>query len=177
MKFKPCPIPADLAIHSQFRRIDYQDCYSRTVASETPPSVDLLARLFFSDAMPKWIQWLLSVRERIIARTGRAGDDWSRAVPGDPNPVAIGDRIGPWKVVDRTATEIVFREDEGHLDFAFSLRVRPDVATFSVEATTLVEFHGWPGRIYFLPVKPFHRRIVPVHMDSVLEKAMRIFAV
>ena len=44
---------------------------------------------------------------------------------------------------------------------------------FEVLATTLVDFHGLPGVICFLPLKPFHRRIVPSLMDSVLAAATR----
>jgi hypothetical protein len=43
----------------------------------------------------------------------------------------------------------------------------------AVLATTLVEFHGLPGKAYFLPVKPVHRFLVPRHMDSVLRAARR----
>lgn len=40
----------------------------------------------------------------------------------------------------------------------------------------MVEFHNAGGRAYFVPVRPFHRLIVPRHMDSVL-RAARIVAV
>lgn len=172
--FARVEVPADLPASSPLARIDYADCYGATLpAAEVPPAVDRLARLFFSEAMPGWIRRLLDLRDRVAARTGAGKDDWTSPDPSDPRPVAVGDRIGPWKVAARSGTEIVFLEKEGHLDFAFSLRVVQAPEGTAVLATTLVEFHGLPGKAYFLPVKPVHRFLVPRHMDSVLRAARR----
>lgn len=172
--FRAHPVPADLLAASPLARVDYADCYGATLpAAEDSPAVDRLARLFFSEAMPGWIRKLLDLRDRVAARTGAGKDDWTSPDPSDPRPVAVGDRIGPWKVAAKSETEIVFLEKESHLDFAFSLRaVRVREGT-AILATTLVEFHGLPGKAYFLPVKPVHRLLVPRHMDSVLRAAMR----
>lgn len=174
MKFRPHPVPPDLVAAPPLGRIDYADCYRATLSAiDEPPDVDRLARLFFSDAMPRWIRKLLAFRDRVAAKTGAGLDDWTSPDPSDRRPVEVGDRIGPWKVATKTKTEIVFLEKEGHLDFAFSLRVVHEPNGTAILATTLVEFHGLPGKAYFLPVKPFHRFLVPRHMDSVLSAAMR----
>jgi hypothetical protein len=174
VKFRPCPVPSDLLAAPPLARIDYADCYGATLdAAAVMPPVDLLARLFFSEAMPGWVRRLLALRDRVAARTVAAQDDWTSPDPSDPRPVAVGDRIGPWKVASRSETEIVFLEREGHLDFAFSLRTVAEPEGTAILATTLVEFHGLPGKAYFLPVRPIHRFLVPRHMDSVLRAAKR----
>jgi hypothetical protein len=168
MTFKSCPVPTDLLAKNQFDRVDYQDCFRGDFTSKFVPQVDALAKAFFSDAMPRWIRTLLGIRNRLVAKFGLNSDGWRPLEQSDQRPIAIGEKVGMWRVVDRNATEIVFRENDKHLDFTFSLRVIPREAGFTVEATTLVEFHGLPGKLYFLPVKPFHKRIVPAHMDAVL---------
>jgi len=174
VKFRSAPVPADLFATPPLGRIDYADCYRATLSAiDEPPDVDRLARLFFSDAMPRWIRKLLALRDRVAAKTGAGLDEWTSPDPSDRRPVEAGDRIGPWKVAAKSETEIVFLEKEGHLDFAFSLRVVPALDGAEILATTLVEFHGLPGKAYFLPVKPFHRFLVPRHMDSVLSAALR----
>ena len=49
--------------------------------------------------------------------------------------------------------EVLFGEDDRHLDYRVSLLARDRQATLS----TVVRFHGNAGRAYFLIVRPFHR--------------------
>ena len=49
--------------------------------------------------------------------------------------------------------EVLFGEDDGHLDYRVSLLARDRQATLS----TVVRFHGNVGRAYFLILRPFHR--------------------
>lgn len=172
MRFSPVPVPSDLLAIRQFESVHYADCYRCPAPGHDPITVDLLARLFFSEAMPSWIRRAIAFNERAQERAGKR-PEWTMPDPTDPSPVETGTRTGPWKVVDRDATEIVFREDAFHLDFAFSLHVRGQGDDRAIEATTLVAFHGLPGKLYFAPVGPIHRRLVPRHMDAVLRIASR----
>lgn len=168
--FIPTAVPADLLAHATILRCDYADCYQARMAVGTPqPSVDLLARLFFSDAMPSWIRTLLSLRNRAVRRFGLQNDDWHPVNSRETQTLSVGDKVGRWTIVARSQEEIVFSEDDKHLLFAFSLRV--SATDRAIQATTLVEFHNVAGRVYFIPVKPFHRFIVPRHMESVLRAA------
>ena len=168
--FSPIAVPEELLVHSCGLRHDYADCYQALLAPEDPlPPVDLLTRLFFSDAMPRWIRSLLSLRNRAVRRFGLKGDDWEDADPREGKPLAVGDKVGPWRIVARSQDEIVLAEDDKHLRFALSLRV--SAVDRTVQATTVVEFHNAAGRAYFVPVKPFHRLLVPRHMASVLRAA------
>jgi len=176
LKFAECDLPKDLVATRQLERVGYQDCYvARIPARGTTISVAPLARLFFSDAMPSWVRKVVDMRAKAVARSGKPDPDWTSADPKDPRPIEVGDRVGPWRVVDRTATEIVFRENAWHLDFVFSIEVSTTAISGEIEihAATLVQFHRFAGALYFLPVKPFHRRLVPRHMDAVLRCALR----
>lgn len=169
-EFVSIAVPSDLLAHTGIRRCDYADCYQATVAAGAPlPDVDLLARLFFSDAMPRWIRSLLSLRNRAVQSFGLKHDDWTPVDPRAQGSLAVDDKVGPWRIVARSREEIVFAQDDRHLRFALSLRV--SAVDRTVQASTLVEFHNTAGRAYFIPVKPFHRLLVPRHMDSVLRAA------
>lgn len=170
--FVATPVPPGLLVHSCGLRSDYADCYQARLAAYTPfPHVDQLARLFFSDAMPGWVRTLLSLRNRAVRRFGLKGDGWEDADPRAVAPLAVGDKVGPWTILARSPDEIVLADDDRHLRFAFSLRASASDCT--ILATTVVELHNLAGRAYFVPVKPFHRLIVPRHMASVLNAAMR----
>lgn len=169
--FAATTVPTDLAVHLEFEQVDYADCYAASIPADRPaPGVDRLARGFFSDGMPRWIRRIVEMQEGTARKAGR-DSGWTLVDPAEPSRVVPGQRVGPWLAVARTETEIVFREDSPHLDFAFSLNIREAEDSRRIEATTLVRFHNAAGRIYFAPVRPFHRRLVPAHMDSVLRAA------
>ena len=169
--FAATSVPSDLAVNLEFERVDYADCYAATLPGHrSSPTVDRLARGFFSDAMPGWIRRIVGLQER-CARPSEKDLSWSPVDPRDPSPVVPGQWVGPWLAVARTATEIVFREDSHHLDFAFSLNLRETEGSVRIEATTLVRFRNLAGKLYFAPVRHFHRRLVPAHMESLLRLA------
>lgn len=170
LRFTATPVPEDLLAASLPLRRDFADCYrARGLAPDRLPRVDRLAQAFFSDAMPMWVSRLMALRDRLVARFGlRTGAEF--VVSSVPEEIRVGDRVGPWPVVARNEHEIVFRDDDSHLEFAFSLRIDPSAGR--VDATTFVKFHNATGRIYFFFVKPFHRLIVPRHMEKVLAAAM-----
>jgi hypothetical protein len=67
-------------------------------------------------------------------------------------------------VVARDEQEILLDEDDCHLDFRLSLRLEPMGPRHRLTVSTAVHFHGRAGRLYFLPVGPLHRVIVPAMM-------------
>lgn len=61
----------------------------------------------------------------------------------------------------RSPHEVVLGENDKHLDFKVSFLCTPtDQGKQSFSITTLVHFNNVMGRIYFLPVKPFHGCII-----------------
>jgi len=168
--FKFVPIPTDLLILGQFDHFEYADCYRSKLRRSQKPSVDALVRAFFSTAMPKPLRVMLALRKRLVARYGLKQSGWVAVSPDPGLPaVAVGDVLGSWHVVERGETEIIFRENDAPVDFAFSIRVREFQGHPCVEATTMVQYHGWFGRMYFAPVKFLHRRIVPWYLSRVVQ--------
>ncbi len=85
----------------------------------------------------------------------------------------VGERMGIFKVFDKTNNEIVIGEDDKHLDFRVSLLFdenKEHLDEKSLTISTTVKFHNWLGVLYFLPVHPFHKLIVPAMLKNMIEQ-------
>lgn len=84
-----------------------------------------------------------------------------------------GEQVGLFRVYEAGDNLLVIGETDKHLDFRVSLVVAdrgPASDTKNLVITTDVYFHNRIGRLYFVPVKPMHRIIVRVMLQSMLRK-------
>jgi uncharacterized protein DUF2867 len=102
---------------------------------------------------PRWIEWLIALRNFIVAPLGLKT---SGAADG-----AARDMIGIFPVVSETPERLVAGFNDKHLDFRLVVDVASAGAVRSITATTLVLTHNWFGRAYLTVILPFHRLIVP----------------
>ncbi|WP_138429985.1 DUF2867 domain-containing protein [Fodinibius saliphilus] len=152
----------------------YVDSFQGTLKAKhhdtTPKEI---AKAFFSSE-PKWITNLFSLRNTIVSvfglKTPVKVNNRERILNNftcDP-----GEQIGLFKVINKTDSEIILGEDDKHLNFRVSMLIEPykkKSQKRKLIITTTVSFHNWLGRIYFLPVKPFHRLIVPTMLQSTIQ--------
>ncbi len=148
--------------------IDYVDSFSFSLPPlAPPPPVDELTVRMLGD-LPGWVKFLLRVRDGMVAvfHLKRASGPY----PQDSKlPLQAGDRLGLFSVTARRTSEgsdeILLDLDDRHLLCRIAGLRAPDTngeQRFAV--TTIVEFHNLLGRLYFLPVRPFHRLITPALM-------------
>ena len=80
----------------------------------------------------------------------------------------VGERAVVFHIIDRSESEIVMAEDDKHLYFRTSLFVEKinEKSLNNVYLTTLVHFHNFWGRLYFTPVKPFHKLIMKTMLKN-----------
>ncbi|WP_368294379.1 DUF2867 domain-containing protein [Dehalobacter sp. TBBPA1] len=64
-----------------------------------------------------------------------------------------------FKVIERNENEIVMAEDDKHLFFKTAVMKKEIEQGTAIFLTTIVSYHNVWGKIYFFPVKPFHRII------------------
>jgi len=147
-------VPIDSTITQGFASIDYVDCYSATIHnSET---VDQwVSRLF---ASPSWVSKLLDFRDALVRRFGLKTQD--KATINISDHYAPGERAVLFTVIARSENEIVMGEQDKHLNFRVSVLVSEQQGRRVVHLTTIVHYNNIWGRLYFLPVKPFHQVIV-----------------
>ncbi|MDH7447779.1 DUF2867 domain-containing protein [Aquimarina sp. 2201CG14-23] len=155
-------------------KVDYVDSF-KSEYTDKEGDVDILSisRAFFSTS-PEWIEKLFALRNKIVSIFGlKTGDKVkSRMQLIDNFKGEVGERLGIFKVFDKTENEIILGEDDRHLNFRVSLLLMKQVqeGDKSLFISTTVKFNNWFGRLYFLPVKPFHTLIVPTMLKSVIKE-------
>ena len=68
---------------------------------------------------------------------------------------------------------MILGEDDKHLNFRISLlteNLNTEQIKKEVTISTTVEFNNWFGKIYFLPVRPFHKLIVPRMLKAIIKE-------
>lgn len=81
-----------------------------------------------------------------------------------------GNKIGFFNIYDKNEYEIIMGEDDRHLNFRVSLFKETKVDDNKFTITTVVKFNNNFGRLYFIPVKPFHKLIVKSMMKRAVQK-------
>jgi hypothetical protein len=142
--------------------IHYIDSYSIEIENTDNYSIDYLTALLFS-SIPSWVRMLLKLRDFLVKPFGlETGIIPEQGTLDKSLYYNIGDRAIFFPVIDRSESEIVMAEDDKHLYFRTSLFVKKtsDQNLENVYLTTLVKFHNIWGKLYFAPVKPFHKLIM-----------------
>ena len=161
-------IPRNSLIAGVFPRVDYADAYRVRLPAGAPSDIEALTRLALG-AAPGWIHALMALRDRIVRIAGlkttpHGQEDLART------PLQPGAALGIFRVFARSADEILLGEDDRHLDFRVSVLRQSDGAADWAIVSTVVRFNNWLGRVYFLPVRPLHKLIVPAMMRSALRR-------
>lgn len=140
---------------------EFTDSNQRVGATE-------VGKAFFSSG-PKWIDKLFALRNRIVRRLGlkTSGDVTNREELLRQFQCEPGEQLGLFKVFHKPENEVVLGEDDRHLDFRVSLFVS-GTTNKTLTITTTVKFRNWFGRLYFLPVRPFHTLIVPAMLKGIV---------
>ena len=149
---------------------DYVDSFQGTFTDQEgklrPADI---GKLFFRSG-PKWIDFLFAFRNKVVGfiglkAAGNTGDKLARFQCEE------GEQLGLFKVYAKTENEVVLGQNDRHLNFRVSLflgRVADREGKRALSITTTVKFHNRMGRLYFVPVKQFHKRIVPSMLRGML---------
>lgn len=164
MKIIKTKIPQSSLLYPNQNQYNYIDSYEAIVSdkNETIGIIDV-AKAFLKPG-PKWVDTLFTLRNRIVSLFGlKTPDNRMDAKQPDSFKFEQGERVGLFKVFNKTTNEIILGEDDNHLNFRVSLLLEEsenDKSTKTITVTTLVVYNNWFGRLYFFPVKPFHKLIV-----------------
>jgi hypothetical protein len=149
---------------------DYVDGYSATLDAKEL-TIEQVSRSFFTSG-PAWGGWLFALRNRVVSLFGLKTSGLGEREAAIRNfKCKVGDRVGLFKVFDKNEYEIILGEDDKHLDFRVSLFLDKPNNTLTV--STIVKIHNWLGRLYFWPVKSFHKMIVPTMVKGMVSKLQK----
>lgn len=122
------------------KRPDFADVVVVAIPGDAPLSVDprwWAEAVFDARSAPLWIRVLFVIRQALIGLIG---------VPRAESSV--------FDVQAVCGEEALIATDDRHLDFRAAIGVDPSCRLLRV--TTAVRFHGWRGRLYFVPVGLLH---------------------
>lgn len=161
-------MPQTSLLHQSGVRFDFTDSYAAPI-ERSELAIEDVARAFFSSS-PAWVDRLLLLRDRMmgvfglkVANTRMA--DRRRLI--DEFMCNVGDEMALFKVFAKNENEVILGEDDKHLDFRVSLFL--DRVKAALLVSTIVQFNHWSGRLYFFPVKPFHKIIVPAMLRAMVK--------
>lgn len=138
-------------------RIEYADEFSETISSRKPLTLEDVVQAANIMKSPSWIGILFSLRDSIVRWFGIKTKEDYRPSSGNRSSVAM------FPILQQNADRIVAGDDDRHLNFRVIIRLQEQSnGIYRLSFRTLVQFNNMIGRIYFLPVKPLHRIIVPV---------------
>lgn len=158
------------SIIGRSRRNDYQDAYGIHLPVGQPVLVEKLPVLFF-ESFPFWAKVLLIIRETIAGLVGLKTARRSQVEKEMKEFTGkVGESIALFHVKDRSENEIVTGENDKHLDFLLSFFVNKKDDFTEIILTTTVKFNGWMGKVYFLPVKPVHKILLPVMLKRMAKR-------
>ncbi|MHC1774946.1 MAG: DUF2867 domain-containing protein [Lentimicrobium sp.] len=137
-----------------FDKIHYLDCYRIHMQSDF--GIDKITTEIFRT--PKWVNILMSLRNNIVGLFGlNTGSIEEKNIePYYP----VGSKAVYFQVLKRSENEIVMAENDKHLNFRTSVFVERAQTRTSIYLSTIVHYNNILGRLYFLPVRPFHKIIV-----------------
>lgn len=173
MKIEKTSLPVNSSLNVSGKQYHYVDGYSALLGNNgTEITIEDVGTAFFS-SVPKWIEVLLHLRNKIVGlfglKTGKLAQNRQQMI--NDFKCEPGERLGLFKVFSKSTNELILGEDDKHLDFKVSLLFDRKVSGENIlVVSTVVIFHNWFGRLYFLSVKPFHQLIVPAMLKEVVQQ-------
>ncbi len=161
MNVQATEVPEFSALGERLSTAYFYDCHSVELPPDSRSPLELY--LSFVSQTPRWIDLLMTVRNKIVARLGLkdmgplSGIDLRKP----SSSYRIGDQAGIFKILELHEREVILGETDKHLDVRISVTKQdmPDCTVASV--STVVHVHNVMGRLYMLFVIPAHRIIAP----------------
>ena len=163
-------VPAASRLQPSLAGASFHDCYGVEVAG---PERSALGHFLQSMALtPAWVDHLMRLRNRVVRLVGLKdlGALSSIEINRHDTDYRPGDRVGIFTLLSVTPDEVVLGDHDKHLHVAVSVMRLPSPAGSTnglnggrqhLAVSTVVHVHNTLGRLYMLPVKPLHQRIVP----------------
>jgi hypothetical protein len=173
MVIKRKEFPKGTILQEMFSWYDYIDSYCAEL-TDNERNIDLseVSRLFIQASSPRWVEMLFAIRNSVVKIFGlKTSEDIPLNQQSDFESCKQGDRLGMFKVYDKTDNELILGEDDKHLNFRVSLLLQPLENSVKKELaiTTVVKYNNWFGKLYFLPVQFFHGLIVSSLLKNIVK--------
>ncbi len=136
---------------------DFLDSQVAPVADASLHAADIAIMTFFT--MPKWVLWLLWLRNLLVKPFGLKTDEGQDYAPPTREDLVAGRYKGVFAIDFVSEDEITFGTNDRHVDFRVSVMKTRQPANHAAISTWVHPHNLW-GRLYLLLVHPFHKLIV-----------------
>ncbi|GAB3173786.1 DUF2867 domain-containing protein [Telluribacter humicola] len=173
MKISKATLPAGSLLQQHLPTYDYIDSFQGLITDhENRIQPSHVGKAFFTSS-PKWVGALFVLRNKLVSLVGLKTPERSTNRQELLNRFTCqkGERLGLFTVFDTSEREVILGEDDKHLDFRISLFLDQTPGTEGVKTLTIsttVKFNNSLGRLYFLPVRPLHKQIVPAMLKEII---------
>ncbi len=153
----------------------YIDSYSIWIYDkEDNTNLKYIVKLFLTCG-PKWADSLMKIRDKVVGIFGLKTSDMlnDQDKKFDNIKLEPGEQLDIFQFHEKNDDEVILGGDDKHLDLRVSLLIdpsAPDSGKRKLSITTVVKFNNFFGRLYFLPVRPFHEIIVRTTLKNMVEK-------
>lgn len=155
------PVPPACRLAPTVASADFADSYS---LPDPDPRQDLMALwLQMTARNPRWMDLLMSLRNRAVRRVGLKHLGTLREASDKPaSSYRPGDRVGIFTLEARHPDELLLGDNDAHLHVRLSLmRLPPQGGQARLALSTVVHEHNRLGWLYMAVVGPVHSLIVP----------------
>tara|TARA_B100001173_G_C15992235_1_gene549488 strand:+ start:382 stop:933 length:552 start_codon:yes stop_codon:yes gene_type:complete len=175
MEVRKRSLPNGSVLNTSQKEYDFSDSFEGVFKdNQNTINITEIGKAFFSSG-PKWVDNLFSLRNKIVSIFGlkTPGKITNRAQQLELFKCNPGEQLGLFKVFSKNENEVILGEDDKHLNFRISMFVnqsKEDAKKKHLIISTTVEYNNWFGKLYFLPVRPFHKLIVPTMLKGMIRK-------
>ncbi len=160
---QPIPVPANSKISTFMEDAYFSDAFETGIQATGKSALAL-----YLDAVahtPKWIDFLMVMRNRIVAlfglkNIGRMSDVKSMRA----DACKVGDRVGIFSILFLSDDEVILGDFDKHLKARVSVYKYSAEGKHKLAASTVVHVNNFLGRAYLFFVVPAHKIIVPAMM-------------
>lgn len=165
-------LPKSSILSTKDNQNDYEDSFQTCLTFANNLNSTDIARAFCGFALtgPKWIKSLMTLRNTIVLAFGLKKSEYNNENKSYNNQTFnVGDKMFGFTIFDRTDKEIVFGKNDKHLNFKSSFLVnnKPNDNSKIINLSTVVKYNNWLGKLYFIPVRPFHHMIMRTILGSI----------
>jgi hypothetical protein len=151
-------VPDDSALRPWLAGADFYDAYEAPLNTATLSPAEIFVRA--SRATPRWVDDLMSIRNRIVRLFGLKDVGAMKAAARAPDAYQVGDRLGIFSIFGKTENELLLGIDDRHLDVRVSVLKSQRNGLPHYVVSTVVHVHNLLGRLYMAPVGRIHPFVV-----------------
>ena len=164
-QIKSMPLPDSDCLSSLAQAPYFRDVLTAPLTQPELVASQLQYRIF--NYLPRWVNGLMGLRNRLVKRLGFEVGQTSMTPEGDY--WQVGTKAGFLTVMEISDEEVISGAEDRHMSFYISVKKASDKVTVS----TLVNQKTWIGRLYVNAILPFHYVIARTVINNAI-KAGRI---